>query len=321
MISSRIGSILLFALLAIGAATPAVRTIKINSTLYARMSDIAARSQMALVGKNGRLELTGSKNKAVFTVNSREFYFNGVRILAGYAVRNQSGSSYISHLDWQKSLQPLLDPIGSTPRRKILTITLDAGHGGNDQGTSGRSTVEKKLTLRLARRVGEILGSCGYRIRYSRTTDKYVSLGDRALAHRKSGSDLFVSIHFNSSPATSVSGIESFALTPVGMQSSNGGDVVKSASSGNATDADNLLLAYNIQRALLNRTKAVDRGVKRARFAVLRDITTPGVLVELGFLSNRAEERRIMSADYFEKLARGIADGVIAYHRSIWRRP
>ena len=79
----------------------------------------------------------------------------------------------------------------------------------------------------------------------------------------------------------------------------------------------NIVLAYNVQRSLLARTGATDRGVKRARFAVLRDIRCPGVLIEVGFLSNLQEERNLNSASYIEKLARGIADGVIKYHHSL----
>ena len=68
---------------------------------------------------------------------------------------------------------------------------------------------------------------------------------------------------------------------------------------------------------MLSRTKAADRGVKRARFQVLRDIRCPGALVEIGFISNAAEERNLGSAAYIEKLARGLAEGILNYHRSL----
>ena len=78
-----------------------------------------------------------------------------------------------------------------------------------------------------------------------------------------------------------------------------------------------MLLASSIQRALLKRTGSFDRGVKRARFAVLRDITAPGVLVEVGYLSNPREEKLLLDPAYREKLARAIAEGVIVYHRAV----
>ena len=71
---------------------------------------------------------------------------------------------------------------------------------------------------------------------------------------------------------------------------------------------------------MLGRTRAVDRGVKRARFAVLRDIKMPGVLVEVGFISNSGDERLLNTPAYVEKLARGIVDGLLAYQRQVSRR-
>ena len=74
------------------------------------------------------------------------------------------------------------------------------------------------------------------------------------------------------------------------------------------------------QGALLRRTRAFDRGVKRARFAVLRDVGVPAVLVEVGFLSNPREERALLDPAYREKIARAITEGIIAYQRAISRR-
>ena len=68
---------------------------------------------------------------------------------------------------------------------------------------------------------------------------------------------------------------------------------------------------------MLLRTKALDRGVKRARFAVLRDINAPGALLEVGFISNAKEENNLANPVYMEKLARGIADGILTYHQLV----
>ena len=81
-----------------------------------------------------------------------------------------------------------------------------------------------------------------------------------------------------------------------------------------------MLLAYSIQKSLLRRTGASDRGVKRARFAVLRDIAAPGVLVEVGFVSNPREENLLLDPNYCEKIARSIVEGIIVYHRAMLRR-
>ena len=86
---------------------------------------------------------------------------------------------------------------------------------------------------------------------------------------------------------------------------------------GNWFDENNLALAYSVQQQLLRRTGAPDRGVKRANFVVLRDLNVPGILVEMGFISNPAEERRLNNPVYIDALAKGIADGIIQYRKSM----
>ena len=162
-----------------------------------------------------------------------------------------------------------------------------------------------------------ILRRCGYRVHLTRSRDSYVPLPERGLIQRRHGSDIFVSIHVNAAAGKELQGIEVFALTPAGAASTSGGAPSHNIFSGNLLDANNLLLAYQIQSSLLRRTGAVDRGVKRARFAVLRDISVPGVLVEVGFVSNPREERLLLDPGYREKIARGIAEGIIVYHRSL----
>jgi N-acetylmuramoyl-L-alanine amidase len=86
---------------------------------------------------------------------------------------------------------------------------------------------------------------------------------------------------------------------------------------GNRNDEKNVWLAHCVQRALLRRTGANDRGVRRARFQVIRDATMPAILVEAGFLSNRDEEQLILRDDYRAKLAQAIADGILEYKKSV----
>ncbi|MBP5530684.1 MAG: N-acetylmuramoyl-L-alanine amidase, partial [Lentisphaeria bacterium] len=171
-----------------------------------------------------------------------------------------------------------------------------------------------------AYRVAAILRACGYRVYLTRNGDYYVPLAERCRIQRRHKSDLFVSIHFNAAEKKSFHGIETFALTPAGAASTSGGPPLNKRFFGNFFDANNLLLAYTIQKALLRRTGAFDRGVKRARFAVLKDIDAPGVLVEVGFVSNPREEQMMLNPAYRDKIARGIAEGIIVYHRIMLRR-
>ena len=200
-------------------------------------------------------------------------------------------------------------------------IVVDAGHGGSTPGATYQGRRESDDALRLAMAVGQILEANGYDVIYTRTSDVSQSVGQKAAIANEEGADLFVSIHVNSAADRSVRGIETFCLTPEGAASSNSGKPVASRYTGTAKNPNNFLLAYHLQRSMLLQTKASDRGVKFARFAVLRDIRCPGALVEVGFVSNRSDEANLGSAAYQDKLARGIAAGILNYHRSLSRCP
>ena len=202
----------------------------------------------------------------------------------------------------------------------LIKIIIDPGHGGFDRGASGKKCVEKRIVLQLAFRTAEILRRCGYTVLLTRKTDYLVPLNRRSQIANNHRGDLFISLHCNASTDRRANGVESYCLTPAGVASTN----QKRASSvrlpGNKLDSNNFLLACELQKSILHRTGANDRGVRRGRFAVLRNLNMPGVLLELGFISNPAEESKLASSEYREQLARGIAVGIINYHRKIYGR-
>ncbi len=138
---------------------------------------------------------------------------------------------------------------------------------------------------------------------------------DRTDFARRKRADLFVSLHFNSAFGL-VSGIETYGLTPFGAASTAGGIVTRESYSGNRQDEANLWLAHCVQKSLLRSTGAADRGVRRAKFQVLREAPCPAILVEAGFVSNASEERKILTTEYRDLLAKAIADGILAYKKS-----
>ena len=245
--------------------------------------------------------------------------FYGMDVALSYPIAVRNGNPFISLIDWKSTLQVLLSPYRCIRKQRVATILLDPGHGGRDRGAAGRISVEKQLTLRIALRVAALLRSRGFRVVLTRTSDRTVPLEKRGALAARTGADVFVSIHLNSA-SPGVNGIETYCLTPAGAPSSNDrakkkGDM--SRCRGNNWDANNLLLAATMHRKLLVRTGAADRGLKRARFAVLRDLTVPGVLLEAGFLSNVQEERRLVSGSYIETVARAIADAIVEYRMQV----
>ena len=104
-------------------------------------------------------------------------------------------------------------------------------------------------------------------------------------------------------------------MTPAGASSSNGSKIEYTKYPGNNFDQNNFALAYLMQRSMLGYSKALDRGVKHARFLVLREVKMPGVLVECGFLSNPESERIIGTDRYLDQIAKGIVTSIINYKR------
>jgi hypothetical protein len=166
----------------------------------------------------------------------------------------------------------------------VRTICLDPGHGGKDPGHRTGSRLEKAYTLALAREVRSKLVAAGFNVVLTRREDEYVDHPERTSMASRLKADLFVSLHFNASPdgSSDANGFEVYAMTPEGARSTNISRDIGSlkAWSGNEADGENLLLAYQVQRALLQRLPgSEDRGVRRARFLVLRLSEMPAIRI------------------------------------------
>ncbi len=219
--------------------------------------------------------------------------------------------------------------VDSSPRE--APIVLDPGHGGDDTGaTSASGLVEKDLTLAIAREVAQVLRARGHVVRLTRDDDTTRALSDRtALANRLKAS-VFVSLHANASPVHSVRGAETYYMSldqgasdeaaAATAETENlagtmaGHDATLDLILWNLAQAEVLnessRLALDLQQRLNTLLDLPDRGVKQAPFVVLTGATMPAALVEVGFLSNREESRRLGDADYHHQLAVAIADGI-----------
>ena len=154
--------------------------------------------------------------------------------------------------------------------------------------------------------------------RLTRDRDREVGLDERCEMARRAAADLFVSVHFNSAPDRHTQGIETFIVPAAGalstcekrasVQRRNRGPAL-----GNQNDAANTVLGYWVHRGLLSYAHGEDRGVKRARYLVLRNTGCPATLVEAGFISSPEEARRLRLEEYRQSLANGIASGILTY--------
>ena len=299
--------------LAAGAAN--LPEYKIGKATYIRLKDLVAEQKLRIRRGKTRIELYDSakQNTPMVLYKDKNYcYFNSTRISLGFpAVINRNGS-LVSNIDGIKTIKPLLVS-GKNYKHKVRTIVLDPGHGGKDQGAADGKTLEKELNLKLSRQVKKLLEAQGYQVLLTRDSDRYLPLQNRPAFANANKADLFVSIHTNSAASKTPHGIEVFCLAPAGTASTNSSTISWKSYTGNRNDAKNIRLAYHLQRSLLVRTKAKDMGVKRARFAVLKELQCPGVLVEMGFLSNPEEAKKLRSPEYMDKLARGITNGITNY--------
>jgi N-acetylmuramoyl-L-alanine amidase len=287
--------------------TVLVRSDRLADLLGLHERWIIAGSRLAMDGAAGYLEIESGR---------REALASGVRIFLGEPVTLSSGHLYVSRTDVERLLMPIFQGTGVRGSGPVRTIAVDAGHGGHDNGAMNRELglYEKNLTLDVAYRLKDALRRRGFEVIMTRTGDEYVPLGQRP--RRANDADLFISIHFNATGNSESSGTETYVLSPAG-QASTGTNLPYTGNMacvpGNEWDASSTVLGYIVQRGLLRDLGTIDRGLKHARFAVLRDLPCPGVLVESAFLSNDAEATRVASEAFRTRLAENLARSVEAF--------
>ena len=258
------------------------------------------------------------------------------------------GKEVISH-EWYQNLDPneivitLRTPLGKVDeyiedvkeRWRLDTVVLDAGHGGKDPGSQGKyGTKEKDVVLDITKRVGRLLEkNAGIKVVYTRDEDVFVPIIDRTKMANDTNGKLFVSVHANANKNRKIQGFETYLLRPGKSE-----DAIEVASRENAVikleektgqydnlTGENLImatmaqsmfmkesedLAAIIQMELDKRLNTPNRGVKQAGFYVLIGASMPNVLVEVGYLSNPAEEKKLKQAVHKQRIAESIYEGI-----------
>ena len=205
-------------------------------------------------------------------------------------------SNYLSIIKVFVFLFTVIAPLNITAKAIPFTkVILDAGHGGHDLGGTFGLTYEKHLALDVVKRVETYLKSQGISTKLTRSRDTFISLQRRArIANAESGA-IFVSIHFNHARSRKAAGIETFYHTK---------------------NKNSLKLAHMIQSASLYKTRANNRGVKKANFLVLSKNNRPAVLLECAFLTNSSDRFRALDPEYRQRIAEAVAMGIIKFRQS-----
>ncbi len=263
------------------------------------------------------------------TANERSLTLNGQPMALGAPVVARGSMMYLTKLDYDHNIFPLLSP-GQIPGVPSLhRIIVDPGHGGDDPGTvfpAGANPAkavdnEKTHTLEVGLILADELRKRGYEVVMTRTKDVTFDRHDRPTMANQAKGDLYVSIHFNEADATYVDGIETWILTPAGQPSTavSAAESDKKVQPGNRFDYWNTILGFSVERSVSKGLGADNRGVKRKRLDVLAPLNMPGLLVECGFLSNAAERAKIDTPAYRQKIATAIADGIDLYKGTLER--
>src|SRR6266850_4532053 len=239
-----------------------------------------------------------------------------------------------------------VDP-GSRESREQLTplktIVLDAGHGGHDSGATGPTgLMEKDLVLDVTRRVAKLVeGRLGLKVLLTRDSDNFVTLRDRTSYANRQHADLFVSIHANAHREAAADGVETYFLSseatdsaarqvaalensavqleqPAGRGSGQV-DIVKAILwdlAQSEFQVESSRLAEVVHDSMTQTLRISNRGVKQAGFYVLGGAAMPAILLEIGFVTNPKEERKLKDTKYRDEIARAILAGLAEYKRA-----
>jgi len=307
--------------LALSAPAEDWNVVRPNNRPYVTFANVAQFYQFPEYTRVSRTVSLRSERRAIRAqAGTSELSINGVRFFTNYPLLSNGDEDLISVMDVSKIIEPVLRPSRIPNSQKIETVVLDPGHGGMDNGASSSWGSEKGFTLDVALAARTQLLRAGYRVEMTRATDVAVSLEERVNFANRFPHAVFVSIHFNSSSGGS--GVESYALAPEGVLSNLSSEHHVSAAdvgrhAGNAQDAHNIALTASIHASVLSRAAAIDRGVRHARFHVLRDVKIPAVLFEGGFISDPSEGQRIAASFYRQRLGAAIAQGIQNYNAAV----
>jgi N-acetylmuramoyl-L-alanine amidase len=300
-------------------AAASVRYTKAYGRNYVYLRDVARYYGMKSSNDNKKTLLSSKYSRMVFITDKKYCYINGIKVALLFSSIKYKSYRCISNMDFLKTIDPIMRH-WALSKGKVKKIMLDPGHGGKDKGASGKRFHEKTIALALTRKVARLLIRSGFTVYLTRNSDRFIKLKKRPALARRVNADVFVSIHANKTNKTSVTGAECFCMTPAGATSTYSRKPSSKIYQGNKNNVNNIALTYWIQRSLVARTKAVDRGLKHARFMVLKESSCPSALVEVGFLSNPKEEKLLGTEAYQWKVAQGIAEGILRYSYQLKRQ-
>jgi N-acetylmuramoyl-L-alanine amidase len=303
------------------------QVIKVGPRDYLSVDNIAKfYGLIGNVDSTGRsVVLNNGRNMLQVTLDSREAIVNGVRNWLCFPVIAHDNKFLVSRIDLAKTIEPQLRPHMIQRSGKVTTIVLDPGHGGFDKGAASTFGNEKTYALDVARQLRPMLQAKGFKVVMTRETDVFIPLEVRARIANQTKDSIFVSIHFNATGSNpNATGFEIFSLTPRGAPSTNDDALALhfvNMQAGSPMEAQSFELGAVVYHSMCGHfLQEFDRGIKRARFAVLRHTKIPSILVEGGFLSETGDAKRIADPAWRKQLAESISIGLEGYRALVEKK-
>ncbi len=282
------------------------------------------------------LFLNVGDKKSTYSKAVKNILPSHLELMSDYKYNNSHGfflklkKNVFQKVTLRKNPNRLVVDLSSSPRNKQYTIVIDPGHGGKDPGAVNGKTYEKNVVLAVGKYLRDNLKK-DFNVVMTRDKDEYITLGNRSKISNGVEADLFISLHVNSAKSTTANGMEVFyfskksspyAQSIAKLENDFGekygedtslivqiaGEIVH-----NKNQEKSIPFAEKLNTDLAKKTGMYDRGIHGANFAVLRGINSPGVLVELGFIKNAGDHKKITSQSYQKKMADTIASHVRNY--------
>lgn len=300
--------------------TNGITFLLIDENIYQLSSKVIRQNNEYFVPTDSFLNIINS------SVKSSSIMFNESKILISVKPNENN--------------KPAKNIVAEKNKWRFSTIIIDPGHGGKDPGAVGyRGTLEKDIALDVAKRLEKkITKNMKIKTVLTRDEDIFLKLGERTKIANENNGSLFISIHANAATDRRASGFETFLIGPnkneaavrvaarenavlelegfSGKQLTNE-DLIKATIAQSAFASKSEQFAALVQEEIGKRVQGKNRGVKQAGFYVLMGASMPNVLVELGFISNLAEEKKLRSSQYREVLATAIFRAVEKYEKTL----
>ncbi len=257
-----------------------------------------------------RVQLQNRTATVDLTVGDQAARINGVRFFLSDPIKTRHQTPHLSKLDLTSLIDPVLRPHQIKQAPSFDTVVLDPGHGGSDQGSAG---LEAKHTLAVALLIQEILGKKAYKVIMTRTGNERVPLPSRVGIINRQNNAIVISLHFNSG-RKEVSGFETYVVSARQPHPAGQASVALAA----AVHTRSLMQLNHARSGHHFRT--LDRGIRHARFRLLKDSKHPIILIEAGFLTHKKEASLITTKAYQQTLADAIAQGIADYRISISKK-